>query len=127
MFVVTLTVSLSAALVRGLGELRRVTTLERARQQLCLALRQAASIAYLRAVTVELRVLADGTQLSIRSGDAPPSRIDLPAAVRLIGAPRRGGLRFFASGLADNATFILALTDGDKTSRVVVNQRGLIR
>jgi len=118
---------LSAALVGGLGELRRATTLERGRQQLCLVLRRAASLAYLRATTVELHVLANGTQLSISSGDAQPISTDLPSAVRVTGAPRRRGLRFFASGLADNATFILALKDGDKASRVVVNQRGLIR
>jgi type II secretory pathway pseudopilin PulG len=53
---------------------------------------------------------------------APPER--LPGSAFFAGATSGGDVRFFASGLVDNATFILGA--GDARRRVVVNQRGKV-
>lgn len=55
-------------------------------------------------------------------GDATPER--LPERVFFAGATSGGDVRFFSSGLADNATFTLGV--GDARRRVVVNQRGRV-
>lgn len=48
----------------------------------------------------------------------------LPGSAFFAGATSGGDVRFFASGLADNATFTLGA--GDARRRVVVNQRGKV-
>lgn len=45
---------------------------------------------------------------------------------RIVAGPRRGHVRFFGSGLAENATFTIANATGAQAS-IVVNQRGEIR
>ncbi|HEY8515363.1 MAG TPA: GspH/FimT family pseudopilin [Candidatus Binatia bacterium] len=54
--------------------------------------------------------------------DAPPE--ELPPDTFVADATSGGDVRFFPSGLADNATFTLGA--GDQRRRVIVNQRGRI-
>ncbi|MEW6269107.1 MAG: type II secretion system protein [Thermodesulfobacteriota bacterium] len=56
------------------------------------------------------------------SPDAPAE--ELPGATFVAAATSGGDVRFFPSGLADNATFTLGA--GDQRRRVIVNQRGRI-
>ena len=55
-------------------------------------------------------------------GDATPE--DLPDRAFFAAATSGGDVRFFASGLVDNATFTLGI--GDARRRVIVNQRGRV-
>lgn len=55
-------------------------------------------------------------------GDAPAER--LPGATYFAAATSGGDVRFYPSGLADNATFTLGA--GDARRRVVINQRGRV-
>jgi Tfp pilus assembly protein FimT len=54
--------------------------------------------------------------------DAPAER--LPGGSFFAGATSGGDVRFFPSGLADNATFTLGA--GEERRRVIVNQRGRV-
>jgi prepilin-type N-terminal cleavage/methylation domain-containing protein len=63
---------------------------------------------------------ATGFVLAPLEGDAVPER--LPERVFFASATSGGDVRFFPSGLADNATFTLGV--GDARRRVIVNQRG---
>ena len=71
------------------------------------------------------RLRIDGTSRFVMApldDDAPPER--LPDGVFFAGATSGGDVRFFPSGLVDNATFTLGV--GDARRRVIVNQRGRV-
>ncbi|MBY0280359.1 hypothetical protein K2Z84_33925 [Candidatus Binatia bacterium] len=71
------------------------------------------------------RLRLDGSShfvLAPLDGDASPEA--LPARVFFAAATSGGDVRFFSSGLADNASFTLGV--GDARRRVVVNQRGRV-
>lgn len=57
-------------------------------------------------------------------GDEEALAEALPGATFFAGATSGGDVRFFPSGLADNATFTLGA--GDARRRVIVNQRGRV-
>ena len=68
--------------------------------------------------------LADARSFVLAPVDAdqPPER--LPSGSFFAAATSGGDVRFFSSGLADNATFTLGA--GDARRRVIVNQRGRV-
>lgn len=71
------------------------------------------------------RLRLDGTTrfvIAPLDGDAPPE--PLPDRVFFAGATSGGDVRFFPSGLVDNATFTLGA--GNARRRVIVNQRGRV-
>jgi len=123
----TLTSFLAAALVSGLTTLRRVVALQNARYHLVLALHHAATLAYRRGTTVSVATLDDGSGVTIHADGIDTTTITLPVGSRITRSPQRGGVHFFAGGLADNATFIVALDGNDEDLSVIVNQRGRIR
>ena len=129
---IELTVSLAiaglaaAVAVGGLRTLVRAATLEQARLRLTLALLEARRSAYTSGGTAGVFIESDGRQLIIRRGDGAVTTVSLPAEVAVVAAPLRASVRFYASGLADNATIELATANGERAT-VVVNQRGMIR
>jgi prepilin-type N-terminal cleavage/methylation domain-containing protein len=83
------------------------------------------------------RAMAEGESLDVVF-DAPTSRwtvrtLDgsirraepLPDPVRFLSLPARAGVRFTATGMADNATIVLGTSRS--TGRIIVNQRGRVR
>ncbi len=66
--------------------------------------------------------------IDVDAGPAGTRRFALPATTSIIEQPRSGRVRFHASGLADNATLVLGCAScGETTTRVVVNQRAMVR
>jgi hypothetical protein len=57
-------------------------------------------------------------------GDAGVAGEPLPGRVFFAGATSGGDVRFFSSGMVDNATFTLGV--GDARRRVIVNPRGRV-
>jgi prepilin-type N-terminal cleavage/methylation domain-containing protein len=68
-------------------------------------------------------VRAAGDALHFGPGAAPPLRVSMPAGI-VVSANSGGEVRFSRAGYAENATFLLVGTTGER--RVVVNQRGRI-
>lgn len=115
----------AATVVSGVSALRDAVSLLTARQQLAGVLEFARREAYRRGTTVEARPGLDGRSLRVSIAGIPPRNFELERS-RIVATPARGYVRFFASGMADNATFTIATGDGSQAN-VVVNQRGEIR
>ena len=109
----------------GLTALRDAAALSTARQQLAGALEHARTEAYRLGTTVDARPIRNGQALSVAIAGSEETTFDLRDS-RIVGVPARGYVRFFASGLAQNATFTVAVESGPQAD-VVVNQRGEIR
>jgi Tfp pilus assembly protein FimT len=73
-------------------------------------------------------IVADGRTLSLGpvgdEGEREEERETLPGRVEIASSTSGGEVRFSPSGMAENATFIVAL-DG-RSRRVIVNQRGRV-
>jgi len=117
-----ISLALSAAAVAGIAAASRTMMaalqLAAAKHTATLALLSARRAAYLGHQNAELK-LRKGAR-----GLAAGSSFDFAPGITLRDVPARGRLRFYASGLADNATITLG-TD-DATAGIVVNQRGII-
>ena len=107
--------------------LARGAALRAGRLSLSQALLAARRAAYLDQATAEARVVVDAREVTVVRSGKPPESYPLPAPVVIASAPARGGVRFFASGLADNATIGLAAGPADERAEVIVNQRGRVR
>jgi prepilin-type N-terminal cleavage/methylation domain-containing protein len=121
-----------ASLAAGLaidagGAWKHLADLEGARLTTVLALLEARRRAYLTESTAELVAEPRASELSVTAAGLPPVRLTLPAAISVREIPRGGRIRFFASGLAENATIRLGTETGGDAVVVVVNQRGEVR
>jgi Tfp pilus assembly protein FimT len=73
--------------------------------------------------TWSIRVAGTRDYVLAAAGETAPAE-RLPGASFFAGATSGGDVRFYSSGLADNATFTLGA--GDARRRVIVNQRGRV-
>lgn len=117
----------TAAVGGAFHALARGAALRAARLSLSQALLAARRAAYLDQATAEARVVVDAREVVVARAGRPPESHPLPVPVAIAGAPARGAVRFFASGLADNATVALTAGDTGEQLEVVVNQRGRVR
>lgn len=116
----------SAAAAAGVRALTGAVTLESARVRLALAMMGAARSAYARQEPVEVIVEPGADHVTVRTVGREPATIALPAGARIESAPVARRVRFHASGLADNATIVIA-AGSTRTATVVVNQRATVR
>jgi hypothetical protein len=118
---------LAGAASHSVGGLGNVFAVETARTRIVLALLDARRIAYAHERTVVVRVEPGAREVVVDS-DVEPAPVSLPAGISISSAPATRRVRFFASGLADNATIVVE-RDGEAgvRGRIVVNQRGSIR
>jgi Tfp pilus assembly protein FimT len=103
--------------------------LESARLRLVEMLLEARRAAFVDESTVEVRVEpGSGHVLVVRDATVTAEHM-LPHDVRISSAPTTHAVRFYASGLADNATIgLTAPGAGDGVhAAVVINQRGKVR
>lgn len=115
----------ATGVVSGATSLRDAVTLLSARQQVAGALEYARRESYRRAVAAELRPDSSGRTLHVTIAGSPERVFRLQRS-RVIDQPTRGHVRFFASGLAENATITIATASGGEAD-IIVNQRGEIR
>jgi prepilin-type N-terminal cleavage/methylation domain-containing protein len=116
----------TASVAAGAGALARRVELSASRRSLVSALLDARRQAYLSREAVEVAVHSGDRELRVRAG-ADEDVIPLDHSVYVARAPSSGHVRFFGSGLADNATVELAVPGSEAHASVVVNQRGMIR
>ena len=102
-------------------------SLEAARVTTLLALLEARRQAYLTEGTAELRAEPGATHVTVVTSGLAERRLALPAEVTVADVSRGGRVRFFPSGLAENATIRLALGSDAAGVAVVTNQRGEVR
>ncbi len=125
-----ISLALSAAAVAGIAAASRtmMTALQltAAKHTATLAMLRARRAAYLghRTIALELHKGARGLGPGLSGQSAAVSGFAFAPGITLRNVPARGRLRFYASGLADNATIVLG-TD-DATTSIVVNQRGIV-
>ncbi len=118
----------AAAALSGLNSLAANSHLNAARSTVVQALIDARLQAASRAETVELAIGSRSLGPARAGGGAVLSaEVRLPAGTYVARAPARGRVRFFATGLADNATVVVAASGSAGEASVVVNQRGMIR
>jgi hypothetical protein len=121
-----------ATLVAGsagaaLAGLARAAAVQSARVRVMSALFEARRHAYATESTVEVTGEIGASSIDIRTEDGT-SRVALPAGTVVTRFPASHHVRFFASGLADNATIGLGIASGGAAEeQIVVNQRGLVR
>ena len=116
---------LGSATIGSASRLAGRTELEAARLVLVLHLIEARRLAYLSAQTVGLRKKGPA-ELELEGPLDQRRSFELPPAVTLSRWPLRPSVRFFGSGLADNATLGLSSARGGEVL-IVINQRGLVR
>lgn len=128
---VELAAALSIAAVAAIGVVSGATSLRDAvslltgRQRVAGALEYARRESYRRGETAELRTDSNGRTLRVTIAGVSGREFTLQRS-RVIDRPARGRVRFFASGLAENATFTIAAASGGEAD-IIVNQRGEIR
>jgi Tfp pilus assembly protein FimT len=115
----------ATGVISGVTSLRDAISLLSARQQLAGALEYARRETYRRGATSQVQPDQSGRVLRVTIAGLP-ERVFLLQRSRVVDQPTRGHVRFFASGLAENATFTIANVRGDEAD-IVVNQRGEIR
>jgi hypothetical protein len=111
--------------VSGVTSLRDAVSLLSARQQVAGALEYARRETYRSGATAEVRPDPGGRALRVNVAGLP-ERVFILQRSRVVDQPTRGHVRFFASGLAENATFTISNASGAEAD-VIVNQRGEIR
>ena len=112
----------------ALAGLARATAVQSARVRVMSALLEARRRAYAHEATTEVTGEIGATSISIRAEDGASHVASLPTGTVITRFPASGHVRFFASGLADNATIGLGSADGRAAEeQIVVNQRGLVR
>jgi prepilin-type N-terminal cleavage/methylation domain-containing protein len=120
--------SLAAGLAVDAGSAwKHLAGLEGARLTTVLALLEARRRAYLTEATAELAAEPGTKELVVTAAGLTPVRLALPAEAVVREISRSGRIRFFASGLAENATIRLGSGTSDDAVAVVVNQRGEVR
>lgn len=117
--IAAVTVVSSAAALRG------GVALLNGRRQVASIFEHARREAYRLARTVEAHPHTDGRAFVVRMAGRPDRNFSI-ASGRIVAMPARGYVSFYASGLADNATFTLEETGGGRAD-IIVNQRGEIR
>jgi type II secretory pathway pseudopilin PulG len=122
--VVSTAAAMAGSAIRGLS---RATTVETARLRTLATLLAARRRAYSDEATVQVDVAGGTDALTLRNPDGTNVRVALPAGTTVAHSVAAGRVRFFASGLADNATIVLADTEALQQATVVVNQRALVR
>jgi len=120
------TVVAIASLATAARALGRRAELAASRRCMVAALRDARRQAYLSREAIEVAVHEGDRELRVRAGNHEHT-VPLPYSAYVARAPSSGRIRFFASGLASNATVELAGPDGEPRASIVVNQRGKIR
>lgn len=120
------TVIAIASLATAARALGRRAELAASRRCMIATLRDARRQAYLSRDVTEVAVHEGDRELRVRAGGRERT-IPLPYSAYVARAPSSGRIRFFASGLASNATVELAGPDGGPRTSVVINQRGRIR
>lgn len=111
-----------AAAVAGAAALADSLRVETARRLVIDALLEGRRLAYLGETPVTVRVAVAASFVEIVPARR---RVELPGGVVILDAPADAGIDFRASGLADNATVVLA-NQRDRAT-IVVNQRGMVR
>ena len=121
--------ALAATLSGGaLARLGRATSVQSARVLVMSALLDARRRAYAADATTDVTVRAEDSVVTVHTAEGQSIASRLPPGSIITGSVASGRVRFFASGLADNATVTVGGTDGAAAEeRVVVNQRGLVR
>jgi hypothetical protein len=119
----------AAGLAGGaLGAMGRAVSVQSGRVRVMTALLEARRRAYGAETTIEVAGRTGDHAVTIHLPVGEEIRRELPAGTELARSPASGRVRFFASGLADNATFAVGATGGGAgEERIVVNQRGLVR
>jgi len=115
-----------ASLTTAAGALGRQAELASSRRFVVASLLDARRRAYLSRDAIEVAVHEGDRELHVRAAGNEQT-IPLPYSAYVARAPSSGRIRFFGSGLADNATVELAVPDGGARASIVVNQRGGIR
>lgn len=111
----------------ALSGLSRAIAVEAARVRAAATLLEARRLAYQSSATVEVTAAAGDAVLTIRAPDGEVLVRPLPTGTTVLRSPANGRTRFFASGMADNATWIVGSADAEQEARIVLNQRGLVR
>jgi len=122
--VVSITANIAGSAITSLA---RATVVETARLRTLRTLLRARRAAYGAEGTAEVAVAAGADALTLRNPDGSTLRIELPPDTHVAHAAASGRVRFFGTGLADNATIVLATLDDAQQASVIVNQRGLLR
>jgi len=122
--VVSIAAGVAGSALRGLS---RTTALETARLRTLTALLQARRRAYGREATCEVAAATGAVALTVRNPDGSTATVGLPPDTHVTHSVASGRVRFFASGLAENATIIVGTRDDTEQASVIVNQRGLVR
>jgi hypothetical protein len=112
----------AATAVSGARPLACAVRVGAARTALAGALLEARREAYAGEQNVVVEAHTGESAVTIQPGARARS---LGGGVHLRSVPADGNVQFRASGLADNATLVVAC--GESTASVVVNQRGVIR
>jgi hypothetical protein len=112
----------------ALSRLARATAVQSARVRVMNALLEARRLAYATESTVEVTGAIGDAAVVIRTTDGESRAAVLPAGTAIMHFPASGHVRFFASGLADNATVTVGSAEGTAAEeQIIVNQRGLVR
>ncbi|HEY2776040.1 MAG TPA: hypothetical protein VGK20_18510 [Candidatus Binatia bacterium] len=112
----------AVVMVRGAKPMACAIRVETARSTLIDSLLEARRSAYEMEAKAWVEARAGSSSVAVRPSG---KNYSLGDGVALQSVPADGTVSFQASGLADNATLVLACTDA--TASVVVNQRGVIR
>ena len=112
---------------RSISGLSRTTAVESARLRTVVTLLHARRRAYSSEATAEVAVATGVVALIMRDPDGSTSNVALPPDTHVTHSVASGRVRFFGTGLAENATILLGTLDDAQQSSVVVNQRGLVR
>ena len=125
---ITITAVAAGAAAAGAASLHRSALLESASARLASVLLDARLQAYQTQRTTSVSAAEGSTVIRAFDG-ATVADVALPASIRIAHATRGGIVRFYPSGLSDNASWILAATPrhAGAMRRVVVNQRSVIR
>jgi type II secretory pathway pseudopilin PulG len=114
---------------RGLDSLQSAVRIEAARMDFIVALSAARRAAYAEGGSVFAAAAPGDRAVTLRREDGSEQVMPLRDGVVVQEAPARGGVHFLDSGWAENSTFTLGWSGGERAGNatVIVNQRGRIR
>jgi type II secretory pathway pseudopilin PulG len=122
--IVSITAGVAGGATRGLA---RATAVQTARMHTMTALLHARRGAYAGETTCEVSAASGAAVLTVRNADGSTVSVPLPPETHVTRSLASGRVRFFGTGLAENATIVLGTRDDTQQATVVVNQRGLVR
>jgi type II secretory pathway pseudopilin PulG len=127
LFVLAVTSIAASAAGGALRGLSRTTELETARLRTLTTLLDARRRAYGEEATCEVAAATGASTLTLRASDGSVQNVALPPDTHVTHSVASGRVRFFATGLAENATIVVGTRDDAEQASVIVNQRGLVR